>query len=195
MPSAAHARTSRKPGSETVGMPPSVTSATVAPSRSRRSISSVRSRSFPSKNERSGRSTRSRCVRRRPVRRVSSAAIRSTAASVSTARGARSPRLPIGVPTRKSVPVTTRWWQDVPSPATRATSSAGAPWRTTTRTTPGHRSRRSSVSARVRASSSSTRRMDSTELLTPMPDGRGTPDEARGATRRRRAVRHRAAPS
>ena len=35
-----------------------------------------------------------------PVRRVSSAAIRSTAASVSTARGARSPRLPIGVPTR-----------------------------------------------------------------------------------------------
>ena len=100
MPSAAHARTSRKPGSETVGMPPSVTSATVAPSRSRRRTSSVRSRSFPSKNDSSGRSTSWRCARSRPVRRVSSAAIRSTVPRVSTARGARSPRLPIGVPTR-----------------------------------------------------------------------------------------------
>ena len=50
----------------------------------------------------SGRRSTPACWSRRPVRRVSSQQIASAAASASTARGDRSPRLPIGVPTSTS---------------------------------------------------------------------------------------------
>ena len=61
--------------------------------------SAARSPSFPSNIDTSGlRMSRPRS--RRPVRRVSSAATSATDASVSRARSERSPRFPIGVPTR-----------------------------------------------------------------------------------------------
>ena len=103
MPSAAAARTSRKPGSETPGMPPSVTRATSSPSRSRFTICGTRWRSFPSKKESIGTRT-SMPASRRPERRVSSAATSDTCARVSRARRLRSPRLPMGVPTTNRMP-------------------------------------------------------------------------------------------
>ena len=69
-------------------MPPSVTSATDSPPCMRATNSPTRSRSLPSKNDSSG-LRMSRPASRRPVRRVSSHAMRSTAASVSRAHEAR----------------------------------------------------------------------------------------------------------
>ena len=107
-PASTAARRRRNPGSETAGMPASETSATRSPSRRRSSSSSMRCRSLPSKNE-SMRTFRPRCASSRPVRRVSSAATRSTEPSVSRARCDRSARLPIGVPTTYRWPVMSRW--------------------------------------------------------------------------------------
>ena len=85
IPASTAARRRRNPGSETAGMPASETSATRSPSRRRSSSSSMRCRSLPSNSE-SMRTFRPRCASSRPVRRVSSAATRSTEPSVSRAR-------------------------------------------------------------------------------------------------------------
>jgi hypothetical protein len=92
------ARTSRYPGSDTSGVPASLTSTTRAPCRNLATRSSRLEPSLCSCSEISGRCTPS-CFNRPAVWRVSSAAITSAAASASRARGERSPRLPMGVAT------------------------------------------------------------------------------------------------
>ena len=89
------------------------------------------------------------------MRRVSSAATSATDPSVSRARSDRSPRFPIGVPTRYRTPPTRRW-----SHVRLRLPWVGWPRRT--RTTPERRSRRSSGSARGRSSSSPARPRTST---------------------------------
>ena len=81
------------------GMPASLTTATRSPRASRSSTSATAPSSVWSLTTISGRRGTPACCSRRPVRRVSSQQIASAAASASTARGDRSPRLPIGVPT------------------------------------------------------------------------------------------------
>src|SRR5512139_287952 len=98
MPASMAARTRRYPGSDTSGVPASLTSTTRAPCRSLATSSSRRAASLCSCSEISGRCTPS-CFSRPAVCRVSSAAIKSAAASASRARGDRSPRLPMGVAT------------------------------------------------------------------------------------------------
>src|SRR5262245_19104224 len=103
IPASTHAATSRYPGSDSPGLPASVTTATFVPSRSRRTSSGTRSRSLPSNSD-SNLASMPNAARSRPVLRVSSHATRSTEARVARARSERSPRLPMGVPTRNSVP-------------------------------------------------------------------------------------------
>ncbi len=81
--------------------------------RGGRAAGRARSRSLPSKYETSGTLT-PRPASRRPVRRVSSHATRSTRPSTSRARVDRSPRLPIGVATSQRVPPMRPGWHDVP---------------------------------------------------------------------------------
>ena len=98
-PASTTRRTTLSPGSEIPGMPASETRATVPPS-SRRRITSVAALSSVCSSRRSRSApTTPAWASRRPVLRVSSQATRSAAASVSTARGERSPRLPMGVAT------------------------------------------------------------------------------------------------
>ncbi len=96
MPSCVTRRTSSNPGSESSGVPASLTSAMRVPARNFSSSSSIRSRSLCSCSDTSGRDNPS-VVSNCPVLRVSSAATSSAAASSSRARGDRSPRLPMGV--------------------------------------------------------------------------------------------------
>ena len=104
-PAAAAARTSRSPGSEMPGVPASVTTATWRPASSSPSTRLTEAASFWS------------CTARRRLPagmpawlsnlrlwRVSSQAMTSAARNASTARGAKSPRLPIGVATRVNRP-------------------------------------------------------------------------------------------
>ena len=98
MSCSAAAATSRNPGSETDGMPASVTTSTRAPAPRARTSSAVRAASLPSKYDttRAFVVTSSRSSSRRS-RRVSSAAITSASASAARNRGEASPALPIGV--------------------------------------------------------------------------------------------------
>ena len=86
-------------------MPPSVTSATVAPLRNVSTSSGVRRSSFPSKYETTRAvigMSRSRASRAR--RRVSSAAITSESASIARSRLEASLEFPRGAPTRINRP-------------------------------------------------------------------------------------------
>src|SRR5581483_7898418 len=127
-----HARTRAWPGSETPGVPASVTYATTSPAamRSTTRASACRSLWAWSATSRPRAGTPA-CVSSARVRRVSSAAIRSASRSVSTARGDRSPRLPIGVATTTS------------RPATRARP----PYSLISRTSSGRRDQRSNAPA------------------------------------------------
>src|SRR6266542_792074 len=87
-------------------MPASVATATSAPPRSSAISSGTRRFSFPSKNETRRLRSIPRCWSSRPVLRVSSHAMRSTAPRTRRARSVTSSRLPIGVPTTHSVPGT-----------------------------------------------------------------------------------------
>ncbi len=115
-PAATAAATSREPGSETVGVPASLTTATVSPAANRPSTSGRRAASLRSCSDTSRRPLMPAWVRSPRVRRVSSQQIRSARPSTSTARGERSPRFPMGVDT-----ITRR-----PSPPGRATGVSGA---------------------------------------------------------------------
>jgi len=97
-PASATRRTMRAPGSLMPGLPASTISAPIEPACNRATRSSARPRSLWAWAEISGTSIAKR-VSRPPLCRVSSAAIQSTARSTASARGDRSPRLPIGVAT------------------------------------------------------------------------------------------------
>ena len=87
------------------GVPASLTSTTRSPAPSRSRITGIDSNSVWSSRRRSSSTRTPICLRSEPVRRVSSQQTRSAASRASTARGARSPRLPIGVDTRVRTPV------------------------------------------------------------------------------------------
>ena len=86
------------------GVPASVTTATSPPSPSTSSTSPIRASSVCSLHTASRGAVTPACCSSRPVRRVSSQHTSPAPASASTARGDRSPRLPIGVPTSTSRP-------------------------------------------------------------------------------------------
>src|SRR3954469_24146203 len=111
------AATSRYPGSDTDGIPASVTSNTRAPPRSSSTSSGVRAASLPSKYDtiRPLGVTPSPWVSRRS-RRVSSAATTSAPASSAASRGGASARSPMGVPAKTRVPVTPPSSQGRPEP-------------------------------------------------------------------------------
>ncbi len=99
-PASSVARTSRSPGSEMPGVPASVTSATSSPATSVSSTSAMRLSSVCSLHTARRAALMPACWSSRPVRRVSSQHTSATLPRTSIARGARSPRLPIGVATR-----------------------------------------------------------------------------------------------
>ena len=106
IPAPIAARTSGAPGSLTVGVPASLTSATLAPALRRSMMRGTRSRSLCSCRDSIAPAGRwmplacSSCA----VCRVSSASSRSASRNRSRARAPRSPRFPIGVATRNSTP-------------------------------------------------------------------------------------------
>src|SRR6266581_2892226 len=102
-PAAAAASTSCSPGSESDGMPASETRATVSPrpSRSRRSLTRERSRGAGQEMRGPARPTREASF---AVTRVSSQKMASASERARAARGERSSRFPIGVPTITSLP-------------------------------------------------------------------------------------------
>ena len=102
-PAARAARTSRKPGSDTSGVPASLTSASDSPA-SRRATSFCAIASSLCSCSASNGVAMPKWASNWPLRRVSSAQIAATARKVSRARGLMSPRLPIGVATTNSVP-------------------------------------------------------------------------------------------
>src|SRR5690606_15929262 len=102
-PAARAARTRRKPGSLTSGVPASDTRASESPASSRATRRSAWASSLCSCSGTSGRSIPA-WARSWRVWRVSSAQMAATSASTWRARGDRSPRLPIGVATTCSVP-------------------------------------------------------------------------------------------
>ena len=102
-PAARAARTRRKPGSLTSGVPASDTSASESPASSRVTSCAACASSLCWCSASSGRS-RPKCDSSWRVWRVSSAQIAATVFKISSARGDRSPRLPIGVATIWSVP-------------------------------------------------------------------------------------------
>ena len=107
-PASATTRTRRAPGSETPGVPASVTYATCAPRWMSPTRSAARWRSLCSCSATSRRRpVTPACVSSARVRRVSSAQITSASRSASTARGERSPRFPMGVATSTSRPMVT----------------------------------------------------------------------------------------
>ena len=103
IPASMAARISWPPGSETVGVPASETSATLSPRCSRSTSEADFPASLCSCRLVVGVAIACR-ARRWPVRRVSSAAMRETSRRIRSARTVMSSRLPIGVATTNSVP-------------------------------------------------------------------------------------------
>ena len=97
----------RAPGSLMPGVPASHTSATLSPRRSAATISSARAASLCACTAK-GRLAIDRCASSVAVTRVSSAPMRSTLPSTSTARSVTSRRLPSGVATTYNVPARAR---------------------------------------------------------------------------------------
>src|SRR5512145_797123 len=106
-PAALASRTSMKPGSESAGVPASVTRATDRPASSWRSSSGPRRAMLCAKYDVVG-VWMSKWASRARVRRVSSQAMTSTSRSTRSARSVTSSRLPMGVATTKRVPLRLR---------------------------------------------------------------------------------------
>ena len=102
-PASRAASTSTCPGSDTPGMPASDAKASVSPASMRSTKEGARPAITFSSQRMSGRDTPA-AESSFPVTRVSSQHTASAARNASTARGERSPKLPIGVPTMKSFP-------------------------------------------------------------------------------------------
>ncbi|VWM24396.1 Uncharacterised protein [Collinsella intestinalis] len=102
-PASRAASTSTWPGSETLGIPASEAKAIRSPASSRSTSSGAR-RAITFSSQRTSGFEMPRYARSFEVTRVSSQQITSASRKACAARGVRSPRLPIGVPTMESTP-------------------------------------------------------------------------------------------